>query len=97
MSDAGDADLLDEFLDAAGLGGIASRDTSPQPHPSTAPKQPPKKRKTAPKSSASKSKRRKRTYLPQPPSKPPPWQFMLILFSQFGLRLGVGHPRHLGR
>ena len=65
MSDAGDADLLDEFLDAAGLGGTAQSHTSssPVPEPSSAPsKQPPaKKRKPPAKSSSSKSKRRKRT------------------------------------
>jgi hypothetical protein len=77
MSDAGDADLLDEFLDAAGLGGIASRDTSPQPHAGTAPKQPPKKRKTAPKSTSTKPKRRKRTYLPSNP--PPPALVLTVL------------------
>jgi hypothetical protein len=60
MSDAGDADLLDEFLDAAGLGGLASRDGSPDSAPSTS-KPTPKKRKNPPKSSSSKTKRRKRS------------------------------------
>ena len=61
MSEAGDDDLLDDFLAAAGIGGSASRDTSPDSGPSTS-KPTPKKRKNPPKSSSSKSKRRKRSY-----------------------------------
>lgn len=62
MSDAGDDDLLDDFLAAAGIGGSASRDVSPDSAPSAAVKPTPKKRKNPPKSSTSaKGKRRKRS------------------------------------
>ena len=60
MSEAGDDDLLDDFLAAAGIGGSTSRDTSPDSGPSIS-KPTPKKRKNPPKSSSSKTKRRKRS------------------------------------